>query len=94
MDFLNHNMPVPDAHNCYPYKGEYQDRIDRALRTPFPVGIEQDVAWANGKPVVSHASHRSVSQLDDDGAVAQDQDVDELCGPPDDADRGGRRMSG
>jgi hypothetical protein len=54
LDYLNHNRPVPDAHNCYPYKGEYKDRIDRALRTPFPVGIEQDIAWANGKPVVSH----------------------------------------
>ncbi len=54
LDFLNHNRPVPDAHNCYPYKGQYRDRIDRALRTSFPVGIEQDIAWANGKPVVSH----------------------------------------
>jgi hypothetical protein len=54
LDFLNHNRPVPDAHNCYPYKGEFRDRIDRALRTPFPVGIEQDIAWAKGQPVVSH----------------------------------------
>src|SRR5436305_15018257 len=52
--FLNHNNPVPDAHNCYPYKGQFADRIDRALRTPFPVGIEQDIAWAKGQPVVSH----------------------------------------
>ena len=54
LDFLNHNRPVPDAHNCYPYKGEWKDRIDRALRTPFPVGIEQDIASARGEPVVSH----------------------------------------
>src|SRR2546423_12573884 len=54
LNFLNHNRPVPDAHNCYPYKGQYRDRIERALRTPFPVGIEQDIAWANGKPVVTH----------------------------------------
>ena len=54
MDFLNHNRPVPDAHNCYPYKGQWKDRIDRALRTPFPVAIEQDIAWARGEPVVSH----------------------------------------
>jgi len=54
LDFLNHNRPVPDAHNCYPYKGEFRDRIDRALRTPFPVGIEQDIAWGKGQPVVSH----------------------------------------
>jgi hypothetical protein len=54
LNFLNHNRPVPDSHNCYPYKGQYADRIERALRTPFPVGIEQDIAWANGKAVVSH----------------------------------------
>jgi hypothetical protein len=54
LDFLNHNHPVLDAHNCYPYEGNFKDRIDRALRTGYPVGIEQDVTWANGKPVVSH----------------------------------------
>ena len=60
LDFLNHNRPVLDAHNCYPYKGEFQDRIDRALQTGFPVGIEQDLGWAidpatgKGRPVVTH----------------------------------------
>ena len=53
-----------DAHNCYPYKGDFKDRIDRALAAAliagYPVGIEQDVAWAidpatgKGRPVVSH----------------------------------------
>ena len=54
LNFLNHNRPVLDAHNCYPYKGEWKDRIDRALTTGFPVAIEQDLAWANGHPVVTH----------------------------------------
>src|SRR5437868_14290071 len=54
LDFLNHNRPVLDAHNCYPYLGQWADRIDRALRTGDPVGIEQDIAWANGRAVVSH----------------------------------------
>jgi hypothetical protein len=60
MDYLNHNRPVLDAHNCYPYKGEWKDRIERALRTGFPVGIEQDLAWyvdpatGQGRAVVSH----------------------------------------
>jgi hypothetical protein len=45
LDFLNHNRPVADAHNCYPYEGRWADRIDRALRAGFPVGIEQDLAW-------------------------------------------------
>jgi hypothetical protein len=60
LDFLNHNRPVLDAHNCYPYDGQWSDRIDRALKTGFPVGIEQDIAWAadpatgKGRPVVTH----------------------------------------
>jgi len=62
LDFLNHNRPVADAHNCYPYKGDYKDRIDRALSTGFPVGIEQDLAWGvdpatgKGRPVVTHGT--------------------------------------
>jgi len=60
LDFLNHNRPVLDAHNCYPYKGEWSDRIERALGTGFPVAIEQDMAWyvdpatGKGRAVVSH----------------------------------------
>jgi hypothetical protein len=60
LDFLNHRRPVLDAHNCYPYKGSWGDRIDRALKTGFPVGIEQDLTWGvdpatgKGRPVVSH----------------------------------------
>jgi hypothetical protein len=60
LDFLNHNRPVLDAHNCYPYEGKWTDRVDRALKTGFPVGIEQDMAWyvdpatGKGRAVVSH----------------------------------------
>lgn len=59
LDFLNHNRPVLDAHNCYPYQGRWRDRIDRALNAGFPVSIEQDLAWDNkgtgaGRVVVSH----------------------------------------
>jgi hypothetical protein len=56
LDFLNHSRPVVDAHNCYPYDGQWADRIDRALKAGFPVSIEQDIAWANGHPVVTHTS--------------------------------------
>jgi len=62
LDFLNHNRPVLDAHNCYPYKGDWKDRIDRALKTGLPVGIEQDLAWGidpatgKGRPVVTHTA--------------------------------------
>lgn len=61
LDLLNHNRPMLDAHNCYPYAGQWQDRLDRALRTGTPVGIEQDLAWGVdpktgvGQPVLSHS---------------------------------------
>lgn len=63
LEFLDHNRPVLDAHNCYPYDGEWMDRIDRALSTGFPVSIEQDLAWyvdpatGRGRVVVSHTPH-------------------------------------
>ena len=49
------------AHNCYPEKGQWGDRIDRALaiRTTG-LAIEQDIAWrvdagtGQGQSVVSH----------------------------------------
>jgi len=68
LDVLNHNRPVPDAHNCYPYEGKWADRIDRALKTPFPVAIEQDVAWyvdpvtGQGRPVLSHSEKTTGSE--------------------------------
>lgn len=49
-----------DAHNCYPYDGEYVDRIDRALATGTPVAIEQDLVWYDDpetgrkRSIVSH----------------------------------------
>jgi len=60
LDFLNHNQPLLDAHNCYPYEGQWSDRIQRALNSGFPVSIEQDLAWyvdpatGKGRVVVSH----------------------------------------
>ena len=60
LDFLNHNRPLRDSHNCYPYEGRWADRIDRAIKTGFPVAIEQDLAWyadphtGVGRVVVSH----------------------------------------
>lgn len=60
LDFLSRNRPVLDAHNCYPYEGRWADRIERALKTGFPVAIEQDLAWwvdpdnGKGRVVVTH----------------------------------------
>ena len=47
--------PLLHAHNCYPEKGLWADRIDRALGTGVtPIVIEQDVALAGDRSVVSH----------------------------------------
>jgi hypothetical protein len=60
LDFLNRNRPILDAHNCYPYQGRWADRIDRALKSGYPVSIEQDLAWhrtgakGQGRVVLSH----------------------------------------
>jgi len=60
LTFLNNNRPIVDAHNCYPYEGRWADRIERALKTGFPVGIEQDLGWyvdpatGQGRVVVTH----------------------------------------
>lgn len=62
LDFLNRGRPVLDAHNCYPYDGQWADRIDRALKSGFPVSIEQDIGWANGQPVVTHTSKTNGSE--------------------------------
>ena len=61
LDLLNHNHPILDAHNCYPYDGRWTDRVPRALRAGYPVSIEQDLAWyvdpatGKGRVVVSHS---------------------------------------
>jgi hypothetical protein len=62
LDFLNHNRPVRDAHNCYPYQGKWADRIDRALAGGFPVAIEQDIASDRGRVVVSHDAETTGSE--------------------------------
>jgi hypothetical protein len=60
LKFVNHGQPVLDSHNCYPYDGRWNNRIERALNSGFPVSIEQDLAWyvdpatGKGRVVVSH----------------------------------------
>src|ERR1044071_6582081 len=54
LDFLNHNGSLLDAHNCYPERGLWADRIERALKTGFPMAIEQDLAWSGGRAILSH----------------------------------------
>ncbi|MBV8845991.1 MAG: hypothetical protein JO307_24545 [Bryobacterales bacterium] len=61
-DFPNSGRPTLDAHNCYPYDGQWANRIDRALALGFPVSIEQDLAWyrdpstQEGRVVVTHSA--------------------------------------
>ena len=62
LDFLNHGRPMLDAHNCYPYEGRWADRIDRALKSGFPVSIEQDLAWYSGRVVVTHSPKTNGSE--------------------------------
>ena len=67
LNFLNHNRPMLDAHNCYPYDGQWNDRVQRALRSGYPVSIEQDLAWyvdpatGKGRVVVSHTPKANAS---------------------------------
>lgn len=60
------------AHNCYPQKGQWTDRIERALATASrPIVIEQDVVWrpsaSGGESVVAHevASAEGAPTLED-----------------------------
>ena len=68
LDYLNHNRPILDAHNCYPYQGRWADRVDRALATGFPISIEQDLAWhstggqGEGRVVLSHSPRTTGSE--------------------------------
>ena len=43
--FLPGQRVLLDAHNCYPYEGQWTDRVDRALSTGLPVAIEMDLIW-------------------------------------------------
>lgn len=58
--YLPGGRTLLDAHNCYPYDGEYANRIDRALDTGTPVAIEQDLVWYDDpdtgkkRAIVSH----------------------------------------
>ena len=57
--FLPGQRSLLDAHNAYPERGRFADRIDDALATGLPVAIEQDLAWCAAPsgamaPVVSH----------------------------------------
>ncbi len=60
--FLPGQRVLLDAHNCYPYKTLYADRVTRALATGTPLGIEMDLAWctlpdpAQGRLVVNHGA--------------------------------------
>lgn len=48
--FLPGQRVLLDAHNCYPYEGQWSDRVERALAVGLPVGIEMDLVWDTTKP--------------------------------------------
>ncbi len=45
LGFLPGHRVLMDAHNCYPYEGQWTNRIDRALSVGVPVSIENDLIW-------------------------------------------------
>ena len=45
-----------DAHNAYPERGRWADRIERALATGTPVAVEQDLHWAKPLGAASYTS--------------------------------------
>ncbi len=61
--FAPGNRVLLDAHNAYPERGRFAERIDDALATGLPVAIEQDLYWvrnaATGRfeAVVAHDSN-------------------------------------
>jgi hypothetical protein len=44
------------SHNAYPDHGKYADRLDRSLAVGFPVIIEEDLAWVDGKSLLIHGT--------------------------------------
>lgn len=57
--YLLASLVLLDAHNCYPENGRWADRIERALAQGLPIAIEQDLAWHNGRSVLSHEKQPS-----------------------------------
>jgi hypothetical protein len=51
-----------DAHNCYTENGRWADRIERALAQGVPIAIEQDLAWFQGKSVLTHEKNFTGSE--------------------------------
>jgi hypothetical protein len=57
--FLPGGRVLLDAHNAYPDRGRFAERLQQALATGTPLAIEQDLAWCASPggdlaPVVSH----------------------------------------
>lgn len=52
-----------DAHNAYPERGRWSDRLDRALAAGLPLAIEQDLHW--GRPTTDAAFTSLVAHDDD-----------------------------
>lgn len=58
--FLPGERVLFEAHNCYPYHGFWNNRLDKALNAGCPLAIEIDVMWhinketGTGRLVVAH----------------------------------------
>ncbi len=67
LDYLASNRPILDAHNCYPYEGQWKNRIDRALSTDSRLPSSR--IWRGtlqptvpGRVVVSHQAKTNGSE--------------------------------
>jgi hypothetical protein len=43
------------AHNAFPDRGKYEDRLDRAIASGLPLVVEEDLAWIDGKSLLVRA---------------------------------------
>lgn len=63
--FLPGQRSLFEAHNCYPYNGLWEDRIERMLAQPPPKALEFDLRWhvdpetGSGRLVVAHNPPRN-----------------------------------
>src|ERR1022692_1512834 len=44
------------SHNAYPDHGKFADRLDRSLAAGFPVIVEQDLSWVDGRSLMIHGA--------------------------------------
>lgn len=63
--FLPGDRVLVEAHNCYPHKGLWNNRLEQALAAGLPLAVELDLMWyadedtGEGRLIVSHGPQLS-----------------------------------